>query len=243
VRRRRRSLGASLAPSLLVLALAPTAYAQSSPEPPVRDARIGQLRLLLTAYIDSLHAAGVEEVFTLGRGGNAPKDPIEKMSCVLDGSFRNPEAMRVSAAVRSWGRSIRWTFRELGEPLADRIVIERSSHTARIYHGEELLFETVVATGDPAIGKETPTGRYHVLYVDWRPLSRWKRGNVPYGHDYNPYGARQIPFFQDWTMHGNNAPSALGRDISKGCVRFHNVEIMVLAELVQAVRTRLEVRP
>lgn len=241
--RTRRTLGAVLTGVLVVLAPARPIVAQSSPSGTPATSPAAALRSVLTAYIDSLHAAGVEEVFTLGVGGNAPEDPIEKMSRVLDGSFRNPEALRISEAVRSWGRTLRWTFRELGEPLADRVVIERSTHTARVFHGEELLFETVVATGDPAIGKETPTGRYHVLYVDWRPISRWKRGNVPYGHDYNPYGARQIPFFQDWTMHGNNAPSALGKDISKGCVRFHNAEIMVLAELVQAVRTRVEVRP
>jgi hypothetical protein len=218
-------------------------YAQSSPRETSPTARLELLRSTLGAYLDSLHTAGIEEIFTLGRGGNAPSDPIAKMDAVFQGGFRNPEALRVSAAVQSWGRSLRWTFRDLGEPLADRIVIEKGTHTARIYHGEVILLETVVATGDPEIGKETPEGRYHVLYVDWRPLSRWKRGNVPYGHEYNPYGARQIPFYKDWTMHGNNDPSALGLDISKGCVRFHNAEIMVIAELIQAVRTRVEVRP
>jgi lipoprotein-anchoring transpeptidase ErfK/SrfK len=219
------------------------AYAQSSPVELSATVRIELLRSSLGAYLDSLHAAGIEEIFTLGRGGNAPSDPIEKMDAVFRGGFRNPEALRVSAAVQAWGRSLRWTFRDLGEPLADLIVIEKSTHRARIYHGETILLETVVATGDPEIGKETPEGRYHVLYVDWQPLSRWKRGNVPYGHEYNPYGARQIPFYQDWTMHGNNDPTALGLNISKGCVRFHNAEIMVIAELIQAVRTRVEVRP
>ena len=217
-------------------------FAQSSPQTPDPH-RVQELQATLSAYVDSLHAAGVEEIFTLGRGGNAPSDPIEKMDSVLLGGFRNPEALRVSAAVRTWGRSLRWTFRDLGAPLADRIVIEKSTHIARVYLGAVVLLETVVATGDPNIGKETPNGTYHVLYVDWQPLSRWRRGNVPYGHDYNPYGARQIPFYQDWTMHGNNDPTALGQDISKGCVRFHNAEIMVIAELVQAVRTVVEVRP
>jgi len=232
---------------LLLLLVGPfpiqTIIAQSSPAGEAATARLNLLRATLSSYLDSLHAAGVEEIFTLGNGGNAPVDPIEKMATVMRGGFRNPEALRVSDAVRTWGRSLRWTFRDLGEPLVDRVVIEKSTHMARIYHGETLLLETVVATGDPEIGKETPEGRYHVLYVDWRPLSRWIRGNVPYGHDYNPYGARQIPFYKDWTMHGNNDPSALGHDISKGCVRFHNAEIMVIAELIQAVRTIVEVRP
>ncbi len=230
---------------LLLVGTLPTGtiFAQSSPLGEPASARLELLRVRLGAYLDSLHAAGVEEIFTLGTGGNAPSDPIEKMDTIFRGGFRNPEALRISDAVRAWGRSLRWTFRDLGEPLADRIVIEKSTHTARIYHGDTVLLETVVATGDPNIGKETPEGDYHVLYVDWRPLSRWKRGNVPYGHDYNPYGARQIPFYKDWTMHGNNDPTALGLDISKGCVRFHNAEIMVIAELIQAVRTAVEVRP
>jgi lipoprotein-anchoring transpeptidase ErfK/SrfK len=208
-----------------------------------RLARVEALKGRITAYIDSLRAAGVEEVFTLGRGGNAPQDPLEKMNTVLDGSFRNPEALRISTAVRRWGSSVRREFAELGQPLIDRVEVEKGTHTARFYNGETLLLDTPIAVGNPEIGKDTPAGSFHVLYVDWRPISRWIRGNVPYGHEYNPYGARQIPFYKDWTLHGNNAPSALGKDISKGCVRFHNAEILVLAELVLAVRTNVDVRP
>jgi len=196
----------------------------------------------LQACIDSLHESGLEEVFTLGRGGNAPDDPIAKMNRVLDGSFRNPEAHRISDDIREWGRRLRHEFRDLGEPLITRIEIVKSLHTALIWHGETLLFETPVAVGNPAIGKATPTGNYHVLYVDYKPISRWIRGNVPYGHEYNPYGSRQIPFYQDWTMHGNNDDSALGQDISKGCVRFHNSEVLVIAELVTTA-TRVDVKP
>ena len=208
-----------------------------------RYRRMFELRSCISAYIDSLHASDVEDIFTLGKGGNAPQDAIEKMNRVLDGTFRNPEAQRVSDAVQSWGRTLRWEFRDLGRPLVTRIVIEKSTHTARCYNGDELLLSTRIATGNPEIGKDTPEGTYNVLYVDFKPISRWKRGNVPYGHEYNPYGSRQIPFYQDWTMHGNNDPSALGKDISKGCVRFHNSEILVIAELVEAAKTRIEVVP
>ncbi len=222
-------------------------FAQVSPDSGTQDPeaaryrRIYQFRNLISAYIDSLHASGVEEVFTLGKGGNAPQDAIEKMNRVLDGTFRNPEAHRISDAVQAWGRGLRWEFRDLGEPLVTNVIIEKSTHTSRFYNGEDLLMSTSIATGNPEIGKDTPEGSYHVLYVDFKPISRWKRGNVPYGHEYNPYGSRQIPFFQDWTLHGNNDPTALGKDISKGCVRFYNSEILVLAELVKSVKTRVEV--
>lgn len=209
----------------------------------VRHRRIYQLRDRISTYIDSLHANGAEEVFTLGKGGNAPQDAIEKMNRVLDGTFRNPEAHRISDAVQAWGRGLRWEFRDLGEPLVTNIIIEKSTHTARCYNGDDLLLSSRIATGNPEIGKDTPEGSYHVIYIDFKPISRWRRGNVPYGHEYNPYGSRQIPFFQDWTMHGNNDASALGKDISKGCVRFHNAEILVIAELVNAVRTSIEVVP
>jgi len=215
------------------------------PQDPEADRyqRVYQLRNRISAYIDSLHAVGAEEVFTLGKGGNAPQDPITKMNRVLDGTFRNPEAHRIFDAVQAWGRGIRWEFRDLGEPLITNIIIEKSTHTARCYNGDDLLISTRIATGNPEIGKDTPEGSYHVVYIDFKPISRWRRGNVPYGHEYNPYGSRQIPFFQDWTMHGNNDPSALGKDISKGCVRFNNAEILVLAELVKSVRTSIEVIP
>jgi len=225
-----------------VLLLPNSVSAQSSPQNDTATTRARQLGARLQTYIDSLHASGLEEVFTLGQGGNAPDDPIVKMNRVLDGTFRNPVAHRISDDVRAWGRRLRYEFRDLGEPLITRIEIVKNLHTALVYHDEVLLFETPIAVGNPAIGKATPTGTYHVLYVDWKPISRWRRGNVPYGHEYNPYGARQIPFYQDWTMHGNNDASALGQDISKGCVRFHNAEILVVAELVTAA-TVVDVKP
>jgi hypothetical protein len=199
----------------------------------------------VAAFVDSLRASGVEEVFTLGSGGNAPQDPLEKMEQVRRGGsgFSNPDAHRISGEVQRWGRAIRWEFRDLEQPLVTRIEIHKSTHSARCYHGEVLLLETPIAVGNPEIGKATPEGRYHVIYVDFKPISRWIRGSVPYGHEYNPYGARQIPFFQDWTLHGNNAASALGQDISKGCVRFHNSEILAISELVLAVKTRVNVLP
>ena len=226
-----------------------TVFAHISPPGGAQDPesaryrRVYELRSRISAYIDSLHASGVEEIFTLGKGGNAPQDAIEKMNRVLDGTFRNPEAHRLSDSVQSWGRRLRWDFRDLGQPLVTKIVIEKHTHTARCYNGDDLVLSTRIATGNPEIGMDTPEGSYHILYVDFEPISRWRRGNVPYGHEYNPYGSRQIPFYQNWTMHGNNDPSALGKDISKGCVRFHNSEILVLAELVEAVKTGVEVLP
>lgn len=226
-----------------------TIFAQSTPERPSRrpiaddTARIEALRSQIAAYIDSLKAIGVEEVFTLGKGGNAPQDPVEKMDAVFRGGFRNPLAQQVHEDAQRWGRTTRLRFRDLGEPLITRIEIHKGIHKALWYHHEELIYETPVAVGNPEIGKATPEGEYHVLYVDFRPISRWKRANVPYGHEYNPYGSRQIPFYKDWTMHGNNDPSALGKDISKGCVRMHNAEMLALAELVLAVRTEVHVLP
>jgi len=232
--------------AIILLLSAQDVFAQVSPPgegDQERTARIEQLGARIRSYIDSMHVAGTEAVFTLGIGGNAPQDAIEKMNRVLDGTFRNPEAHRISSAVQSWGRRIRWEFRDLGDPLITRIVVHKNAHTARLYHGETMLLETPIAVGNPEIGKETPDGNYSVLYVDFKPISRWRRGNVPYGHEYNPYGSRQIPFYRDWTMHGNNDASALGKDISKGCVRFHNSEILVIAEFVKAVHTRVEVIP
>lgn len=235
---------------LLMITLSPgIVFAQSSP--PSRQsaadstmqARVALLGARMRAYIDSLHVTGVELVFTLGMGGNAPQDAIEKMNRVLDGTFRNPEAHRISASVRSWGRRIRREFGDLGDPIITKITVHKNLHTAVVYHGDQILMETPIAVGNPEIGKATPDGTYSVMYVDWKPVSRWRTGNVPYGHEYNPYGARQIPFYQNWTMHGNNDPKALGKDISKGCVRFHNAEIMVIAEFVKAVQTRVVVVP
>ena len=207
--------------------------------------RVLELSRVLTAFVDSLHDAGVEEVFTLGFGGNAPTDPLEKMDQVRRDAvgFNNPEANRISGEVQRWGRALRWEFRDLKQPLVTRVVIQKGAHTSIWYHENVELLRTDIAVGNPLIGKATPEGAYHVLYVDFKPISRWIRGNVPYGHEYNPYGARQIPFYQDWTMHGNNDATALGKDISKGCVRFHNAEILALAELVLAVRTRVDVVP
>lgn len=231
----------------LCLLLAGAAAAQPPQDRPnsttASGERVALLGARVQAYIDSLQSTGVEEIYTRGRGGNAPSDAIERMNRVLDGTYRNPEALRVSQHARDWGQALREAFHDLGAPLVTRIDIHADRHLARWYHRDQLLHETPVALGDPEIGKATPEGSFHVVYIDWRPISRWRRGNVPYGHEYNPYGSRQIPFYRDWTLHGNNAPEALGRNISKGCVRMHNADVLVLAELVEPIKTKVNVLP
>jgi hypothetical protein len=140
-----------------------------------RYRRVFELRSCISAYIDSLHTSDIEDIFTLGKGGNAPQDAIEKMNRVLDGTFRNPEAQRVSDAVQSWGRMLRWEFRDLGRPLVTRIVIEKSTHTARCYNGDELLLSTRIATGNPEIGKDT-TGQCTATMIPRRWARIYRKG-------------------------------------------------------------------
>jgi len=100
------------------------------------------------------------------------------------------------------------------------IIINRASHTLSLYKNGKLVKKYPVAVGKPST--PTPTGHYKIINKELNPGGpfgvRWMGLNVPGGG----YG-----------IHGTNNPNSIGKDISHGCIRMYNNDVIELNNLVQ----------
>ena len=101
-----------------------------------------------------------------------------------------------------------------------------------------------VATGSEAAGwtGEAKVGR-KAEWPHWMPpgdmLERWPHlkptaaaGGLPGGPD-NPLGARALYLYQNgrdtlYRIHGTNEPETIGHDVSSGCIRMVNIDVIDL---------------
>lgn len=86
-----------------------------------------------------------------------------------------------------------------------------------------LLDANIVVRGFPVgIGKmltETPTGQYTII----------NKAPNPGG----PFGAFWMGLSRPhYGIHGTNDPSSIGHEVSHGCIRMHNSDVLQLASLV-----------
>lgn len=70
---------------------------------------------------------------------------------------------------------------------------------------------------------------------DWTPTPEMRRENpslppmVPGGHPRNPLGPRALYLGSSlYRIHGTDAPWTIGQNVSKGCVRMHNADVIEL---------------
>ncbi|MGH1488935.1 MAG: L,D-transpeptidase [Acidimicrobiales bacterium] len=109
-----------------------------------------------------------------------------------------------------------------------RIEIDRATHRMQVFEGSKTLIDTSVAIGTGAT--PTPVGQFYII-----ELLQPDRADGPYG----PFAfglsgfSEALPNFAGGDgvigVHGTNNPSALGQDVSHGCVRVSNdvIELMV----------------
>jgi lipoprotein-anchoring transpeptidase ErfK/SrfK len=78
----------------------------------------------------------------------------------------------------------------------------------------------------------------------WTPTAEMRRENpklpayVPGGHPRNPLGIRALYLGSSmYRIHGTDAPWLIGREVSKGCIRMHNSDVVDLYR-----RTRIGTR-
>lgn len=69
----------------------------------------------------------------------------------------------------------------------------------------------------------------------WTPTAQMRRENpklpasVPGGHPRNPLGVRALYLGNTlYRIHGTDAPWLIGREVSKGCIRMHNADVIDL---------------
>ncbi|WP_088348126.1 MULTISPECIES: L,D-transpeptidase [Rhodomicrobium] len=70
---------------------------------------------------------------------------------------------------------------------------------------------------------------------DWTPTPEMRRENpklpayVPGGHPRNPLGVRALYLGSSlYRIHGTDAPWLIGQEVSKGCIRMHNADVVDL---------------
>lgn len=108
-----------------------------------------------------------------------------------------------------------------------RIIVDLSER--RLY----LLDGNTVVRGFPvAIGKmltKTPTGEFTIVNKQPNPGG--------------PFGAYWMGLSRPhYGIHGNNDPASIGRDVSHGCIRMYNEDVVELAGIVP-IQTRVTIRP
>jgi lipoprotein-anchoring transpeptidase ErfK/SrfK len=122
-------------------------------------------------------------------------------------------------------------------PVHRLITIDRSRRRLALWQGRRRLLATTVAVG--AGGMETPLG---LFYVTWKFVPRAPILGA-YAFETSAYSK-----LSDWPgggivgIHGTPWPWLLGRAVSHGCVRVHNLAIVRLRRLVP-VGTPIKIVP
>jgi lipoprotein-anchoring transpeptidase ErfK/SrfK len=123
------------------------------------------------------------------------------------------------------------------------IRIHRAEHILDVWEGEKMIASFPVSVGPPE--NETPSGNYTIKQSIPRPVFRYDkkmlkegvRGEeawvLPPGPN-NPVGVIWNQTSQDGIgLHGTHDPDLIGRNISSGCVRLSNWDVVSLTHLLR----------
>lgn len=107
-----------------------------------------------------------------------------------------------------------------------RIIVDLSDRQLYLLDGN-----TVVRAYPVGIGKiltKTPAGEYTIINKQANPGG--------------PFGAFWMGLSRPhYGIHGTNDPASIGREVSHGCIRMYNEDVVQLAALVP-IRTRVTIR-
>ncbi len=100
-----------------------------------------------------------------------------------------------------------------------KIAINTQAHTLTLFR-DNIVYRTYpVAVGKPS--SPTPRGTFRIINRAINPGGpfgvRWLGLNAPNG---------------DYGIHGTNNPSSIGKNISNGCIRMFNNDVLELSNLV-----------
>lgn len=100
-----------------------------------------------------------------------------------------------------------------------RIVINTKAHTLTLFRDNKVYKTYRVAVGKAST--PTPKGTFKIVNRAVNPGgpfgARWLSLNAPNG---------------DYGIHGTNNPSSIGKDVSNGCIRMYNRDVIELASIV-----------
>jgi lipoprotein-anchoring transpeptidase ErfK/SrfK len=101
--------------------------------------------------------------------------------------------------------------------MAKRIDVSIKQHQLKLYDGAKLVKTYPIAVGKMIT--PTPTGKFKIINKDTTPPPVF--GPLWMGLSKPTYG-----------IHGTNDPASIGRDMSHGCVRMDNEDILELSSVV-----------
>ncbi|HUC92617.1 MAG TPA: L,D-transpeptidase [Paenibacillus sp.] len=108
-----------------------------------------------------------------------------------------------------------------------RIIVDLSDRKLYLLDGNTVVRQFPVGIG--RMLSRTPTGEFTVVNKQANPGG--------------PYGAFWLGLSKPhYGIHGTNDPSSIGREVSRGCIRMYNRDVLALAALVP-IRTRVTIRP
>ena len=108
------------------------------------------------------------------------------------------------------------------------IVVSLSAHTITVTNATSVVYTGPVAVGAP--DTPTPTGNYYLYVLLQAPDPTTAYG--PYAYGLSSHSDALDTFAgsdAEIGIHGNNDASALGRDVSHGCIRMDNDAITALS--------------
>ena len=119
-----------------------------------------------------------------------------------------------------------------GELVSPSITVNLPSRTIELFAGNTLVKEYPVAIGKPET--PTPLGNYTIVDKEvnpaWYPPDQ-KGKIVPSGPE-NPLGYRWLGIWNNYGIHGTNAPWSIGAVISNGCIRMYEEDVEELFDKV-----------
>ncbi|RBO11052.1 L,D-transpeptidase [Pantoea sp. 3_1284] len=97
------------------------------------------------------------------------------------------------------------------------IDISISKHELKLYDGNKLLKRYSIAVGKMVTA--TPIGTYKIINKQLNPGG--------------PFGAFWMGLSRpNYGIHGTNNPSSIGKNVSHGCIRMFNKDVLELSQLV-----------
>jgi lipoprotein-anchoring transpeptidase ErfK/SrfK len=140
----------------------------------------------------------------------------------------------------------------IGEPsVARSVAVDRAERILEVWEGEKLIASFPVSVGPPE--NETPAGEHTIKSLTYQPTFRYDkkmlkegiRGEeakiLPPGPN-NLVGVLWIQLSHDGIgIHGTDDPDLIGRNLSSGCIRMSNWDVVTFATLI-APGTQVTVR-
>jgi lipoprotein-anchoring transpeptidase ErfK/SrfK len=101
--------------------------------------------------------------------------------------------------------------------LASWIIVSTSKHSLQLFEGSEIVKTYPIGVGK--ILTPTPTGAYTIINKQRNPGG--------------PFGVLWMGLSKPhYGIHGTNNPSSIGKDVSLGCIRMHNDDVLELSSKV-----------